>query len=272
MEAVALKPVRIGLWDRYGGSMPSGWTRWLLEQFEFPYRVVFPPELDAGNLRDKFDVIILVDGAIGGGGGRGAKGGDRPPPAGNVVDELGLPAEYRGRRGSITTAKTLPQLKKFLEDGGTILAIGSSTALARQLDLPVANHLVTNGDDGRERPLPREKFYVPPSILRAKIDRTHPLAWGLADEVDVMFANSPTFRLPEGESNLVRVAWFGGKTPLVSGWAFGQEHFDGGVAVVDGKVGKGRLVLYGPQVLFRAQPHGTFKLFFNAICRAGEKE
>ena len=73
-EAVALKPARIGLWDRYGGSMPSGWTRWLLEQFEFPFQLVYAPELDKGGLRDKFDVLILVDGAYrraaGPGGGR----------------------------------------------------------------------------------------------------------------------------------------------------------------------------------------------------------
>ena len=82
------KPVRIGLWDRYGGSMPSGWTRWLLERFEFPFQVVFPPELDKGGLREKFDVLIFVDGAIPGGGscaraGRSARparrGGDQPP-------------------------------------------------------------------------------------------------------------------------------------------------------------------------------------------------
>ena len=56
--------MRIGLWDVYGGSMPSGWTRWLLEQFEFPFEVVFPKTLDAGNLASKFDVLIFVDGAI----------------------------------------------------------------------------------------------------------------------------------------------------------------------------------------------------------------
>jgi hypothetical protein len=274
-EAVALKPVRVGLWDRYGGSMPSGWTRWLLEQFEFPFRVVYPPELDKGGLREKFDVLILVDGAIGGGRGPGGGGGgDAPPPPDiSVLDEAGLPAEYRGRRGSITTAKTLPHLKKFLDDGGTILAIGSSTGLATQVGLPVSNHLVTKDAEGRERPLGRDKFYVPPSVLRARVDTTHPLAWGLGEEVDVMFANSPTFRMtPDAASaGLSKVAWFAGKTPLRSGWAFGQEHLDGGVAVVDAAVGKGRLVLYGPQVLFRAQPHGTFKLVFNGIVRAAEK-
>jgi zinc carboxypeptidase len=272
MEAVLLKPVRIGLWDRYGGSMPSGWTRWILEQFEFPFRVVYPPELDKGDLHEKLDVILLVDGAIGGFGGRRPMGGDAPPSDEvNVIDEIGLPAEYRGRRGSITTAKTLPQLKKFLEEGGTILTIGSSTQLATQLGLPIANHLVAKDGEGKERPLGRDRFYVPPSILRVKVDNTHPLAWGLANEVDVMFNNSPTFRANTIGDSMSRVAWFEGKTPLRSGWAYGQEHLDGGVAVIDAPVGKGRLVLFGPQVLFRGQPHGTFKLVFNAIVRAGER-
>ncbi len=133
---------------------------------------------------------------------------------------------------------------------------------------------MTMDADGKEKPIGRDKFYVPPSVLRAKVDSTHPLAWGLADEVDVVFSNSPTFRLPVNaeKAGLTRVAWFADKTPLRSGWAFGQEHLIGGVAVVDAQVGKGRLVLYGPLVLFRAQPHGTFKLFFNGIVRAGEKE
>src|SRR5215813_14056255 len=91
-DAMKLKPVRIGLWDQYGGSMPSGWTRWLFEQFEFPFEVVFPQTLDAGNLNAKFDVLVFVDGAIperdaaaaGGGGGGGGFGGqpgaDAIPP------------------------------------------------------------------------------------------------------------------------------------------------------------------------------------------------
>jgi hypothetical protein len=283
-EAALVKPVRIGLWDRYGGSMPSGWTRWILERFEFPFEVVFAPDLDKGNLREKFDVLLFVDGAIPGRGVPGwnqpkgkadadADGADRPPADTSAnVREQSIPEEYRGRRGSVTPDKTLPQLKQFLDDGGTILTIGGSTGLANHLGLPVRNHLVTTGDDGRERALPRDKFYVPASVLRTKVDANHPLAWGIGNEVDVLFAASPTFRLPEDADDLTRVAWFDGKTPLRSGWALGQEHLDGGVAVADAAVGTGRLVLFGPQVLFRAQPHGTFKFVFNAIVRAGTGE
>jgi hypothetical protein len=91
----------------------------------------------------------------------------------------------------------------------------------------------------------------------------------MPDEVDVMFSTSPTFRAPEEPNGVQRVAWFDSKSPLRSGWAWGQEHLDGGVAIAEAEVGKGRLVLFGPQILFRGQPHGTFKLLFNGILRSG---
>jgi hypothetical protein len=283
-EAVTLRPVRVGLWDRYGGSMPSGWTRWLLERFEFPFQLVFAPELDRGNLREKFDVLIFVDGAIPSRGGQtgnratrggGDAGGDQPRPESDEAtapSEQDLPPEYRGRRGTITTAKTVPELRKFLEAGGTILTIGSSTSLAYHLGLPLANHLTTKDSQGRGRPLPREKYYVPGSVLRVRVNPTHPLAWGLGEEADVMFSASPTFRLLEGAEakGVQRIAWFDSKTPLRSGWAWGQEHLEGGIAIAEANVGKGKVVLFGPQILFRGQPHGTFKFLFNGIVQASE--
>ena len=76
-DAIKLRKLRIALADQYGGSMPSGWTRWLLEQFEFPFEVVFPQALDAGNLASRFDVIIFPSGVgpAPAGGGRGGRGG-----------------------------------------------------------------------------------------------------------------------------------------------------------------------------------------------------
>nr|MBA3891321.1 hypothetical protein [Gemmatimonadaceae bacterium] len=53
--------------------------------------------------------------------------------------------------------------------------------------------------------------------------------------------------------------------PLRSGWAWGQHYLEGGIAAAEARIGQGRLLLYGPEVLFRAQPHGTFKLVFNAL-------
>jgi hypothetical protein len=285
-ETVTIKPVRVGLWDRYGGSMPSGWTRWLLERFEFPFQVVFPPELDKGDLREKFDVLIFVDGAIPslnasterGRGQSGATGGDQPPAEDRTsAASENISIEYLGRRGSVTATKTVPQLKQFLESGGTILTIGTSTNLAQHLSLPLTNHLVATDKDGKEQPLAREKFYVPGSLLRVHVDSSNPLAWGMSETADVMFSASPTYRLrsemlEEGESSngsVQKIAWFDSTSPLRSGWAWGQEHLAGGIAIAEAEVGSGRLVLFGPQILFRAQPHGTFKFLFNGIVQAG---
>jgi hypothetical protein len=255
-----VKP-RIGLWDQYGGSMPSGWTRWLLEQYEFDFERVFPQTLDAGNLKSKFDVIIFPDGGIPENAGGGGGFGGRQPNA----DEI--PAEYRGHLGRVTIDKTVPQLKRFAEEGGAIIAYGGSAVLGHHLGLPISDHLVEMTSTGAERSLPRDKYYIPGSILRVAVDNTSPLAWGFEKQVDVMFDNSPVMHLgPSATMNGVRpVAWFASKETLRSGWAWGQHYLEDGVAVVEAKVGKGKVFLLGPEITFRAQPHGTFKFLFNGI-------
>ncbi|MDH7511872.1 MAG: M14 family metallopeptidase [Clostridiales bacterium] len=264
MEALWLRPVRIGLWDIYGGSMTSGWTRWLLEQYGFPFDVIFPPQLDAGNLAAKYDALIFPGGAI--------PSADREPE-----DEFrfwfaqpkpeDIPEEYRNRLGTVTVANTVPQLSQFLEAGGSILAIGSSTSLGFHLGLPIADVLIEKLTDGTQRPLPREKYYVPGSVLQTKVDNTIPLAYGMKENTDVYFNNSPVFSLhPAAASKNVRaVAWFDSPAPLRSGWAWGQNYLDKTVAVVEARVGKGWLFLFGPEIIFRGQPHGTFKFLFNGI-------
>ncbi len=270
-EAIKLRKLRIALADQYGGSMPSGWTRWLLEQFEFPFEVVFPQALDGGNLASRFDVIIFPSGVgpAPAGGGRGGRGGGGGGGGGRGAGAgAGIPPEYQSQLGAYTSAQTAPHLKKFLEDGGTILAVGrSSTNLAELMGLPVDNHLVERGSDGTTRPLPSEKYYVPGSVLRVAVDNTAPIAHGMTNPLDVFFDNSPVFRLePAAALKGVRpIAWFDSPNPLRSGWAYGQGYLQGGVAVIEAPVGKGRLFLFGPEITFRAQPHGTFKFLFNGI-------
>jgi hypothetical protein len=262
-EAFKLKPVRIGLWDQYGGSMTSGWLRWIFEQYEFPFEVVFPQTLDQGDLATRFDVLVFPSGAMPrvAGEGRGRGGFNRPP---NPDD---IPAEYRKMLGSVTAEKTVPQLRKFVEAGGTIVTVGDSTELARLFSLPVEDGLTERTPDGRSRPLPREKFYVPGSVLQAKVDNTDPVAYGMGTLVDVFFENSPVFRLgPEAEMKGIKpVVWFPNATPLRSGWAWGQGYLEGTVAAAEAPMGEGRLFLLCVEAAFRGQPHGTYKLLFNSI-------
>jgi hypothetical protein len=275
-EAMTLRKMRVALADQYGGSMPSGWTRFLFEQFEFPYEVVYPKGVNAGNLAGKYDVIMFPSGV-----GPTAPGEARPgrdsdaPPASSTGSGQGpaVPAEYEHTTGTYSVAETVPALRKFVEDGGTIIAVGRSASnLARLFDLPIGNHLVERAPDGALRPVPSERFYVPGSVLSAAVDTTIPLGQGVTNPVDVFYDNSPVFRLePEAARKGIRpVAWFASAKPLRSGWAFGQSYLEHGILGVDAPVGRGRLFLFTPEITFRAQPHGTFKFLFNGIYLAGQ--
>ncbi len=260
--AMRLRSLRVGLWDRYGGSMPSGWIRWLLERYEFPFELVFPKGLDQGQLARKYDVLIFPTEAI--------PEEDRRAGGGSQPDSLTIPAEFRGWLGSVTVARTVPQLKHFLDDGGTIISIGSSVALGHHVGLAVANHLV----DASGKALPEDKFYVPGSVMQVRVDNTRPVAYGVPERVDVFFDHSPVMKLlPEATGQGVRsVAWFDGDAPLRSGWAWGQQYLKGGVAMAEARVGRGQLFLFGPEITNRGQPHGTFKFLFNGIFLAGAQQ
>ena len=264
--AVKLTPARIALWDTYGGSMPSGWVRWILEQYNFPMQVVYAPDIDAGELRKKYDVIVFVTRAIPGVGSTAPPGeagyGGREPKA----EEL--PAEFRPWLGKITADKSVPQLRKFLEAGGSVVTIGSSTNLAYHLGLPVRNALTELTASGTERPLGPDKYFVPGSVLRVSVDSTQRAAWGLSSETDVYFDASPVFSVaPEAvaKGKVVPLAWFPTARPLRSGWAWGQAYLRDGVTAFAAPVGAGTLYAFGPEITFRAQAHGTFKLLFNQL-------
>jgi hypothetical protein len=256
VDAVRVRGARIGIWDQYGGSMDAGWLRWILEQYEFPFNRVFPQELDAGNLNAKYDVLVFVGGGIPGPGAAGGRGGGQPTP-----DDV--PAEFRPHLGRVTHETTLPQLRTFMENGGTVVAIGSSAPnLATFLKLPVEDHLVENG-----QPLAQAKFYTPGSVLAARFDTSQPATLGLDELTHVFFDDSPVFRLGAGAdvAGVRRLGWFDSKTPLRSGWSWGESYLENGVIAFEATVGKGRGVFFGPEILKRAQPHGTFKLLFNSI-------
>ncbi len=261
--AVKVSALRIGLWDNYGGSIPSGWIRWLLEQEHFNFERVYAQQIDAGNLKSKYDVLIFVGGAIPSvnarQGGFGEFGGRTPSP-----DEL--PAEYRSQTGRITADKSIPQLKAFLEAGGNIVTIGSSANLAYQLKLPVSSALVDN-TGGQEKPLSGDKFYIPGSVLQVTYDTTQPANWGMPAVGDVMFDGSPVFKLTDGatQQGIKPLATYTTDKPLRSGWAWGQKYLKNTVASFVAPVGKGMLYVYGPEITFRAQAHGTFKSLFNQL-------
>ena len=258
-KLIALKTPRIALVDVYGGSMPSGWNRWLMEQFEFPYTVVYPQDLDAGKLKARFDVVLMPDDL-----GIEAHGRETPRRGPGQPQAAEIPEQYRGFLGRITAEKTGAQLEAFMKAGGTVLAVGNSTGVAEMMKLPVTDPMVETVG-GEVKPLPNTKFYIPGSVVEVKVDQTTPLSFGVGPTVPVFFDSSPVFKATPGATGLKTVAAFAGPTPLMSGWALGQELLEGASAILQSCVGNGQLVLYGPEVNQRAQSHAAFKFLFNGL-------
>jgi len=262
-NAVQVKALRIGLWDQYGGSMPAGWLRWILEQYHFPFKRIYAKEIDKGELRKNYDVIVFVGGAIpqfsDAGGRRGGGSAFGQPRASQI------PAEYADQLGRITRDTSITAIKAFISSGGSVVTIGSSTALAYYLGLPVRNQL-TEIAGGQEHVLPGEKFYIPGSIMRVGVDSTQSAAWGMAAQADVYFDSSPVFKPAPGaiaDGRIKPIAWYPSAITLRSGWAWGQNYLQDGVAAFEAPYGQGKFYAFGPEITFRGQTQGVFKMLFN---------
>jgi len=256
-----LSPLRIAIWDTYGGSMPAGWLKWIMEQHNFSYKTIYVKEINAGNLQKKYDVIIFVGGAI-----PSISSTSQLSPR-DTSGRSGIPAAYREQVGRISADTSIVAIQRFIESGGTVVTIGTSTNLAYHLKLPVTNALV-EVVNGKQVSLPSEKFYIPGSVLRVRIDSVPVFGWGMGSSADVIFNSSPVFRIsPDAISQMkIRpIAWFDSDQPLRSGWAWGQEYLKDGVAAFEAKVGSGKFYAFGPEITFRAQTYSTFKLIFNQL-------
>jgi hypothetical protein len=240
---------RVAMYQRYyGGNMDEGWTRLLLEQFDFPYTSLFDAELKAGNLNRKYDVIIIPDDNL-----SILKGGDREE------DEPDYPPEYRSGFGDQGVAA----LRAFVEAGGTLVTFARAGDLAiQELKIPVRN--VVEG-------LPGRSFWSPGSTLRVRVDTSDPYAYGMPEAALATFlAGGQVYETVASERNerVRRLVTYVDRDVLQSGWLLGEERIAGRAAVVSVEKGKGRVLLIGFRTQHRAQTHGTFKLLFNALVSA----
>jgi len=179
-----------------------------------------------------------------------------------------IPAEYRDRLGSVSVQNTIPRLREFMENGGTVITLEGSTALGFHLGLPITDFLT----DPDGVPFQSEEFFVPGSLLEVTVQGDSPVLEGLGDALIVNFARSPVFGLEEGATGVKRLAVFADEHPLRSGWAWGQEKLRGGAAMLEAEVGTGTLFMFGPQVTYRGQTHAAFPLLFNGILLSTAEE
>ena len=247
------KPVtrqRIAMFQRYlGGNMDEGWTRLLLEKFEFPYTSLMDKELKAGELNKKYDVIILPDDNIERMTGEGAGEFSRNNP-----NEF--PPEYRSGFGQ----QGVNALKDFVEKGGVLLTFGQAGELPiEKFKLPIRN--VVKG-------VPSQEFWSPGSTLHMNFDNTNPLAYGMpATGLGLFTGGNDVYEVIPSDRNhtIERVITYPKRDILQSGWLLGEDVIAEKAAMVSVGMGKGKVVMIGFRPQHRVQTHGTFKLVFNSL-------
>ena len=251
----AVEKLKIGLFDNYGGSMPSGWVRWIFEQYDFDFQQFFPQDVDSKKIND-FDVLVFI--------GQGIPSGEVAGYRSRQPDASLVPDNYKHMLGELSKDKSIPVLKEFVENGGKIVTVGSSSAWVYDLGIGVANPLTEKNTEGKVVPIPSNKYYIPTSILTADIDASKPENYGMNSQVNIVFNNSPVFKL-DASDKVYSLGKFSTDKPLLSGWAHGQHYLKDTHIGVAANIGKGKVVAIGPEVTNRAQAHATFKMLFNQL-------
>ena len=249
-----LQTPRIGLYKSWTASMDEGWTRWLLEQFEFSFTNIYDAEVRAGKLREKFDVIVI------------------PALSSNAIidghKQGTIPPQYVG---GITSAG-VKNIKTFVEEGGTLVTLNSGSLFAiDKLGLPVTDALKGVRPAGRRGattsggPL---QFICPGSILKMNYDPKHPVAYGMQEEAPSFYTRSPAFNISasfDGDKAPVVIAKYPKEDLLMSGYLLGEKYLQNKASAVEVPLAKGKVILLGFAVQSRAEPTVTFKLLFNSL-------
>jgi hypothetical protein len=233
-------PRKLGLYNGWVDNMDEGWTRYVFDTFNVPYESLRDADVRRGNLRARYDVIIL------------------PSQRMKEIVEGNAPRSYPQEfTGGITEAG-VENLRRFVEEGGTLICFGTSTELAiKRFNLPLRNVLEN---------LKSSVFYCPGSILGLEVDTNHPIARGLPRAVNAYFINSAAFEVTDPQ-RVRSIAHYASDNVLRSGWLLGEDKIKGKVALAEVPMGRGRVILFGFRPQHRGQTWGTFPFIFNSISR-----
>ncbi len=243
-----LRLPRIGLYQSYVPNTDEGWTRWLLEQFEFPYTTLFNRDIRAGRLLARFDVIVLPDATP-----QSIESGFSPAPDRGSTSVM--PPEFSGGLGD----PGAEALGEFVRGGGVLLALNRSSLYAIERLGAGARNVLAG--------VPNREFYAPGSLLAADVDTRHPLAFGMENPTAVWCESGPAFQPAPASSNppAKSVVEYPRRNPLLSGWLLGPELVENRSAVMDAPAGRGHIILFGIRPQYRGQSYATYKLFFNGL-------
>jgi hypothetical protein len=254
---------RIAMYSSWSGNdtQEIGWVRYTFDKFGIPYDLIYKERLRRGNLRADYDVLLMPNQNV-------SRQSVFQPPAAKAVPYL-KDGKYKflgmyGESPDVTGGmggEGVDAVAKFLDAAGTLIALGNAVRFATELGF--ARTVDASASTSRD-------FYAPRPLVNAEVLRLdHPVFYGYADRImPIKYQNGPLLTVGTPDQSGVVARYVGGDAAVLSGLMKGADEIRQRPMVVDvagGYTGKGRVMLFANNPIYRWQNHGEFNMVFNAL-------
>jgi hypothetical protein len=253
---------RIAIYSAWTNTQDLGWYRYSFDRLGIPYDLIFKEQVALGNLRGKYDVIIMAAQSL------GRLASLQPPATKPVPYEKSEKYQFLGMYGSspdITGGmgqKDVDEFAKFLDQGGTLITAGQAVTFATEFGFA---HTIDSWSDRTS-----QNFYAPRPIVESEIVRPDsPVFYGYADKtLPIKYLGGPLLRVGVPDQNTVLARYVGGADSVMSGLMRSPDDIKNqafAIDITEAYHGHGRVLLFSNNPVYRWQNFGEFNMMFNSI-------
>jgi hypothetical protein len=252
-------PPRVAIYSQWGGTQSLGWYRLTFDRFGVPYDLIYKERVMAGDLRRDYDVILMAEQNLNKTTVMQEKGATAVPyQRTEKYQFLGMYGESPDVTGGFGQVG-VDAIAAFLEAGGTLIATGDAARLPIEF-----------GWAGTVERTPVPNLVTQRPLLKAEIVKTdHPVFYGYEGKtIPVKYVGGQPLRVGVAHEDNVLARYVGGDDSILSGLMTGGDGLRNRPFVVDipeAYRGKGRVILYSNNPIYRWQNHGEFNMIFNAV-------
>ena len=252
---------RVAMYSSWSGTQEVGWVRFTFDKFGIPFDLIYKERVRKGNLRADYDVIVMPTQNAGRGAVYQAPAA-RPVPymKDTKYKFLGMYGESPDITGGMG-GEGVAAFAKFLDAGGTLIAMGDAVRFPAEMGLArtVDGSAATSRD-----------FYAPRPLVKAEILRLdHPVFYGYTDKImPIKYLGGPLLTVGAPDQGTILARYVGGDGAVLSGLMKGADEIRQRPFAVDlpgGYSGKGRVILFSNNPVYRWQNHGEFNMVFNSL-------
>ena len=250
---------RVAIYSQWSGTQDLGWYRLTFDNFGIPYDLIYKEQVKKGDLRGKYDVIVMAAQSITRLSAlQPAAARPQPYQKSDKYKFLGMYGDTPDMSGGFGQ-EGVDAFAKFLEGGGTLIAAGP--AIRFPIDFGWAHTIDAEPITGVTAQRP---------IVQAEIGRPeHPVFYGYADKMLPMkYVGGNTLRVGLADQGNILARYVGGDSSVLSGAMTGADVLRQKAMAADipgANNGKGRVILFANNPIYRWQNHGEFNMVFNAM-------